>query len=135
MTLSIKTNNDLAILVMELLRDSPDFAELYYFYLTRPPEEIDRLFWVYELEDQEGKKEWWLDYQLQNGGGWLTIGMPCEKFISTLNVMLTNWKLPRNIKKDLRVRKQYLMSYLNRVTSEEIIEAITKTPSNKTKKP
>lgn len=114
----IETNDELAAFVAHLLKQTPEMAEMYRSYLTCLSGAVDKLFWIYEVSVDD-RKEWWMDYQFHYGGGWLTVTVPYRDFTTTLDIMFDKWKLPKDIKKDLQVRKQCLMEYFNRVITEK----------------
>lgn len=106
----VETSDDLAAFVANLLYTVPDMAGMYRSYLSCPPGAVDKLFWIVLLDE-----EWVLEYQPRSGGGWR---IAYQQFCDMLDIMSDKWGLPKGLRGDLQHRKQCLMEYFNKVTTQ-----------------
>ena len=79
----------------------PETAEMMDVFISGECEQ----YWIYDLTLEDGTTHPWIDYSLQNGGGWLNTGCSCADFLATVDLIISSWPLSEELKTILRNEK------------------------------
>ena len=131
-TAEIETIEEVSRVIQYKLREDFMYAELFGAFFHVLPHAVDKLFWLMEIEEQDGTKNWCLDYSVPGGGGWVNLSLKYNELMYILDVILTKWSVSKEVKKDILQRKQCMMEYLNRTVATGHSVAAPDSKPNKT---
>jgi hypothetical protein len=81
-----------------------DIAEMMDVFISG---ECSR-YWIYNLTLEDGTITPFIDYSLQDGGGWLNTGCSYADFVAAVDVIISTWPLSEDIKTILENEKSRL---------------------------
>ena len=81
-----------------------DTAEMMDVFISG---ECER-YWIYDLTLEDGTVTPFIDYSLQDGGGWLNTGCSYADFVAAVDQIITTWPLSEEVKAVLENEKSRL---------------------------
>jgi hypothetical protein len=130
-TKEFETIEEVSRVIRYKLREDSMYAELFGAFFHVLPNAVDKLFWLMEIEEQDGTKNWCLDYSVPGGGGWLNLSLKYNDLMDILDSIL-KWEVSKEVKKDILQRKQCMMEYLNRTLATDHSVGSSNPKPNKT---
>ena len=91
------------------------FDEMYDVFISG---EAIKRFWIYEIQLESGEVELTIDYSLMNGGGWLNVGMPFNKFCESIEAIIKNWPMTDELIGILTKELQLLKEHADKMRKE-----------------
>ena len=83
-------------------------------------------YWIYNLTLEDGTTTPFIDYALQNGGGWLTTGCSYADFVAAIDIIISTWPLSEEIKTILENEKSRLAELMQESISNSEPDSLPK---------